>query len=88
MLRMTELLKQAFGDAQRLPEHQQDRLAHFIKRLVSDPDAVNGDAYWEMLLADPRSDEVLERLAREAEDDIRRGDVVDLDALCERCGAG
>lgn len=76
---MTKLLQEAFKDAQNLPEEQQDRLAHFIKRLVHEPESVSGDAYWEMLLADPRSDNLLERMAREAEAEIARGEGVDLD---------
>ena len=81
---MTKLLEQALAEAQALPEHQQDRLAHFIKRLVLDPRSVNGDAYWEMLLADPRSDGLLEQLAKEAEDESARGEAMDLDDLCEK----
>ena len=80
---MTKLLKEALADAQTLPEHQQDRLAHFIKRLVHDPEAVNGNAYWEMLLADPRSDDLLERMAQEAREEVARGEAVDLDELCK-----
>jgi len=81
---MTKLLEEALADAHLLPEHQQVRLAHFIKRLVREPEKMNGDAYWEMLLADPRSDDLLERLAQEAEDEIARGEAIDLDALCKR----
>ncbi len=80
---MIKLLEEAMADAQALPEHQQERLAHFIKRLVHSPEAVSGDAYWEMLLADPRSDELLEALAREAEDEDARGETIDLDVLCK-----
>jgi hypothetical protein len=79
---MTKLLQEAFADAQNLPEDQQDRLAHFIKRLVHEPEGMSGDAYWEMLLADPRSDDLLERLAQEAEEEIARGGGVGLDDLC------
>ncbi len=81
---MTKLLEQALADAQTLPEHQQERLAHFITKLVHSPDTVSGDAYWEMLLADPRSDELLEVLAREAEEEDARGETTDLDVLCNR----
>ena len=81
---MTKLLEEALADAQKLPDDQQDRLAHFINRLVHDPEAINGDAYWEMLLADPRSDDLLERLAQEARDQDARGETIDLDALCPR----
>lgn len=80
---MTKLLEQAIAEAQALPEHQQDRLAHFIKRLVLDPQSINGDAYWEMLLADPRSDDLLEQLAQEAQDEAARGEAIDLDDLCK-----
>jgi hypothetical protein len=76
---MTKLMKEALAEAETLPEHQQERLAHFIKRLVHSPEMINGDAYWEMLFADPRSDELLERLAKEAQDEIARGEGVDLD---------
>jgi len=78
---MTTLLQEAFVEAQALPEDQQDRLAHFIKRLVHNPEAVNGDAYWEMLLADPRSDDVLEQLAREAREEHARGETIDLEVV-------
>ncbi len=76
---MTRILEDALQEARALPDRQQERLGQFIKRLVHDPEAVNGDAYWEMLLADPRSDEMLERLAQEAGEHAARGDVVDLE---------
>jgi hypothetical protein len=81
---VTKLLEEALADAQALPEYQQDRLAHFIKRLVRDPETVSGDAYWEMLLADRRSDDLLEILAKEAEEEDARGETIDIDAPCKR----
>jgi len=76
---MTNLLEEAFRETRALPKAAQNRLAHFIKRLVHEPEAVNGDAYWEMLLATPRSDALLERLVEEALAEHGRGETVDLD---------
>ena len=81
---MTKLLEEALAEARTLPERQQERLAHFIKRVVHDPEGLNGDAYWEMLLADPRSDDLLERLARGAEEEVARGEAINLDDFCKR----
>ena len=81
---MTKLLTEAFSDAARLPEEQQNRLAHLVKKFARDPSGMSGDFYWEALLADPRSEAVLEALAKEAEQEIAKGDVFDPDSLCEK----
>ena len=73
---MTKLLEQAFSEISRLPEEEQNVIAQAIMELM--PDAA-ADREWEHLTSDPRSEKVLERLIKEAEAEIARGDVLDTD---------
>jgi hypothetical protein len=56
---MTQLLEQAFEQAKLLSVERQDELAEQIIRALA-------DERWDKLLADPRSEELLEQLADEA----------------------
>jgi hypothetical protein len=70
---MNALLNKAISAIKRLPEAEQEAIAREVL------DRIEADARWDALLADPRSEAVLERMADEALDEIRRGDVVDGD---------
>ena len=70
---MNAMLDKATSAIRKLPEAEQEAIA--LELLAR----VEADARWEALLADPRSEEVLQRLAAEAEADIERGDVLDCD---------
>jgi hypothetical protein len=70
---MNALLDKAIFAIRKLPEAEQKAIARELL------DRIEADARWDTLLADPRSESLLDRLADEALDEIRRGDVVDGD---------
>ncbi len=70
---MSVLLNKAITAIQKLPEAEQEAIAREVL------ERIEADARWEKLFADPRSEALLERLADEALDEIRRGDVIDVD---------
>ena len=70
---MTELLNKAFEAASKLSPSEQDALA---RELLA---RIEADARWDAAFADPRSEDLLQRLADEAAQDIARGDVLDYD---------
>jgi hypothetical protein len=75
---MNALLDKAISAIQKLPEAEQEAIAREML------ERIEADARWEKLLADPRSGAALKRLAVEAEDDIARGDVLDMDPADNR----
>jgi sugar-specific transcriptional regulator TrmB len=70
---MNALLDKAISAIQKLPEAEQEAIAREVL------ERIEADARWEKLFADPRSEALLERLADEALDEIRHGDVIDGD---------
>jgi hypothetical protein len=70
---MNALLDKAIFAIRKLPEAEQKAIARELL------DRIEADARGDTLLADPRSESLLDRLADEALDEIRRGDVVDGD---------
>ena len=75
---MNALLDKAITAIEKLPEAEQEGIAREVL------ERIEADARWEALFADPRSQDALQRLAAEAEADIKRGDVFDFDAACRR----
>ena len=71
---MTELLQQAFEQAAKLPQTQQDTFARF---LLAELDA---ERRWADLLNRPESEDLLEQLADEAVAAHRAGRTQPLDA--------
>ncbi len=71
---MTELLQQAFEQAAKLPQTQQDTFARF---LLAELDA---ERRWAELLNRPESEDLLEQLADEAVAAHRAGRTQPLDA--------
>lgn len=69
---MTRLLTEAFEKAKRLPADLQDAIASDLIEMI------DGDTRWERLLADPRSEAVLNKLAAEAIAEDERGETVKL----------
>lgn len=70
---MNALLDKAICAIRQLPEAEQEAIAREI------PERIEADARWDALFADPRSKAVLSRLADEAFEEARRGDVLDFD---------
>ncbi len=70
---MNALLNKAIAAISELPELEQEAIAREML------DRIASDARWDKLLADPRSERTLSRLAAEARDEIARGDVFDYD---------
>jgi hypothetical protein len=70
---MNALLDKAIFAIRKLPEAEQEALAREIL------DRIEADARWDALFADPRSEALIERLADEAREEIRRGEVFDGD---------
>lgn len=70
---MNALLDKAIKAVTKLSPEQQEAIARDIL------DRIEADAQWDAALADPRSRDLLKRLADEARDDIARGDVLDGD---------
>ena len=75
---MNALLDKAISAIQKLPEADQEAIAREVL------ERIEADARWDNLFANPRSEVLLERLADEAREDIKRGDVVDGDPADER----
>ena len=70
---MTKLLEKAIEKARKASADRQDLLGAIML------EALEADERWEALLADPRSEEALARLAAQAREEIERGEVLDED---------
>lgn len=70
---MNAILDKAISAIQKLPEAEQEAIAREVL------ERIEADARWDALFADPRSEALLEKLADEAIDEVRRGHVVDGD---------
>jgi len=70
---MNALLDKAIAAIRKLAEAEQEAIARQILERIA------ADARWDALFADPRSKGLLERLADEAREEIRRGEVFDFD---------
>jgi hypothetical protein len=70
---MNALVTKAIAALSRLPDAEQEAIAREML------DRIEADARWETLFADPRSEDLLSRLATEALDDIARGAVFSFD---------
>ena len=68
---MTKLLEQAFEEANKLPEHEQDALANFLLAELA------SERRWTRAFAD--SQDLLSQLADEALAEHRAGDTQELD---------
>jgi hypothetical protein len=75
---MNALLNKAISAIRKLPEAEQEAIAREVL------ERLEADARWEKLFADTRSAAALKRLAAEAEEDIERGDVLDIDPADRR----
>jgi hypothetical protein len=78
LLAMNALLDEAISAIRKLPEAEQEAFAREVL------ERIEADARWDALLADPRSKGALARLAAEAQEDIERGDVLDIDPADRR----
>jgi hypothetical protein len=70
---MNALLEKAISAVKKLPEVEQEAIAREVL------ERIGADARWDALFVDPRSEALLERLADEVADEVRRGDVIDGD---------
>jgi sugar-specific transcriptional regulator TrmB len=70
---MNTLLDKAIFAIRKLPEAEQEAIARELL------ERIEADGRWDALFADPRSEALLERLADEARDEVRRGEVYDGD---------
>ncbi len=70
---MNALVTKAIAALVKLPEAEQEAIARVVL------DRIEADARWDEVLADPRSETLLSRLAAEAREDISKGDVLDFD---------
>jgi hypothetical protein len=75
---MNALLDKAISAIRKLPEVEQEEIAREVL------ERTEADARWDALFADPRSEAALNRLADEAEADIRRGEVLNFDPADRR----
>jgi hypothetical protein len=75
---MSALLDKAIAAIRELSEAEQEVTAREIL------ERIEADARWERLFADPRSERALQRLAAEAEAEIKRGKLFDFDPA-DRC---
>ena len=73
---MTKLLDVAIEKARALPEPEQDELAALLLRALE-----YSDEKWDALFSDPRSGLALEKLWAEAEQEIARGEVYDMNRV-------
>jgi hypothetical protein len=74
---MTSLMEQAIAVASRLTEDEQDAIASIILR------EIESEVRWDQLFADPKSADLLSRLADKAMSELQVGKVrkLDLDDL-------
>ena len=72
MTRLHPRLEAVITRLRELPPEAQEPLAEAIERELDAP--TDGDAEWERLLADPRSEQVLTELARGAVTEYSRGE--------------
>jgi hypothetical protein len=70
---MNALLHKSIFAIRRLPEAEQEAIARELL------ERIEADGRWDALFADARSEALLERLADEALDEVRRGEFVDGD---------
>jgi hypothetical protein len=70
---MTSLMEQAIAVASRLTEDEQDAIASIILR------EIESEARWDQLFADPKSADLLSRLADKAMSELQVGKVRTLD---------
>jgi hypothetical protein len=75
---MNALFDKAIIAIRKLPEAEQEAIACEIL------ERIEADARWDALFADPRSEHALQRLAAEAEAEIKRGEAFDFDPA-DRC---
>ncbi|MEA1901723.1 MAG: hypothetical protein U9N47_13395 [Thermodesulfobacteriota bacterium] len=68
---MTKLLENAFNEASKLPEIEQNVIGRWLL------DEIKADKKWEKLFAE--SEDVLEQLAQEALMEYKKGNTKDLD---------
>lgn len=69
---MIERLQEAFRQAERLPEQEQQVLAELLI------EEMKASAKWDALFADPRSDALLERLVNQALAEDAAGETEDI----------
>jgi hypothetical protein len=72
---MNALVSKAIEAIAKLPDTEQEVIAREVLARLE------ADARWDKLFADPRSEALLDRLADEAEIEIARGEIVDLEAV-------
>jgi hypothetical protein len=70
---MNALMSKAIAAIQKLPDKEQEALAREVL------DRLEADACWEVLFSDPRSDEALAEMVKQARDEIAQGLVFDGD---------
>ena len=75
---MNSIVTKAIEALSKLPEPEQEAIARDLL------DRIEGDARWDALLADPRSDDVLAQLASEAKNDIKAGRTIQSDPATRR----
>ena len=76
---MSALLAKAIEAAALLPETEQDAIARALLADIRERLDAIGDAKWDALFADPRSDAVLKRLSDETLADLEAGRTLDCD---------
>ena len=67
---MTATLDKALEELKRLPEDTQEAIVHDLLEMI------RSEARWDRQFADPRSEAVFERMAREVRSDIAAGRVI------------
>jgi hypothetical protein len=70
---VTRLMEQAIARASQLPQEGQDAIASIILR------EIEAEARWDELFADPKSADLLSRMADEAMAEVQSGRVRNLD---------
>jgi hypothetical protein len=75
---MNAVVTRAIEAIAKLPPQEQEAIAREVLARIE------ADGRWDRLFADPRSEALLDRLADEAQAEISRGDVVDLELVLKR----
>ena len=70
---MSKLIDQALAELKELPEDTQEAIAFDILEMIE------SERRWDKLFADPRSEKLFEKMAKEVQADIAAGRVIDGD---------
>ncbi len=74
---MVDHLRQIISQIEQLPAEQQESYAEVLQSMLE------ADREWDVLLSDPRSEDVLDDLIAQAKEEVRQGMTFSIDEIIE-----